>query len=230
MPVKGTKVLEAVKGSTVISTYVTGSPVAPAAGTLAVYVDLAASDQHRKMEVAERVGELIDRAREENYDRDTGSTTLYYFTRLRDGKGGIQKTTDPSSLILNYEPVDGTVIDFVDGGGGDDTIIDSTDGFLEAGFLAGQSITVTGSTSNDGIYVPTAVTASTMTFATGTLVATEEGINGVDFTADIKAIAEGDVAIGINTGVLSGNRGSLLLDSCFQQIIDWLMEQDRLTV
>ena len=230
MPVKGTKALEATKGSTVITTYTTEVPVAPAAGTLAIYVDLAAEDQHRQMEVAERLGELIDRAREENYDRDTGSTTLYYFTRLRDGKAGIQRTIDPSSLVLEYEPVDGTVINFVDGGGLDDTITDDTASFLSEGFVAGEDVVITGSTSNDGTYSPTIVTASTMTFATGTLVATEEGINGVTFTSTIKAISEGDVAIGINTEVLSGNRGSLLLDSCFQQIIDWMSEQDRLTV
>lgn len=230
MPVQGTKLLEAVKGATVISTYVSGTPIAPAAGALAVYVDLAVEDRHREVEVIERLGNLIDRAREENYDRASGVDTLYYFMRLRDGKEGIQKTIDPSSLVLEYEPPDGTVIDFVDGLLEDDTITDSTAGFLVEGFEAGKDVVVTGSTSNDGTYTPTAVTAGTMTFATGTLAATEPGINGVTFTSTIKAISEGDVAIGINTSILSGNRGSMLIDSCFQQIIDWMAEQHRLTV
>jgi len=139
MPVKSTKLLEAVKGTTVISTYVTGAPVAPAAGTLAVYVDLAATDQHRAVEVAGKLTNLIDRAREAGFNRPS-VTTQYY--RM---------------------PIDG----------GKDSIVATT-------------------TSTD--------------------------------------IVEGDVAIGIEGSVLAGGRGSILLDSCFRQLIDWMSEQDRLTV
>lgn len=139
MPVKGTKLLEAVKGSTVISTYVTALPVAPAAGTLAVYVDLAVADQHRGVEVSDRLSTLIDRAREINYNRPT-ATTIYLRMPLNGGKDSIVVTTLSTDIV------------------------------------------------------------------------------------------EGDVAIGINTAIISGNRGSILLDSCFGQIIDWMGEQDRLTV
>lgn len=139
MPVKGTKALEAVKGTTVITTYVTGAPVAPAAGTLAVYVDLAAADQHRQVEVLNRLRMLVDRAREVNYKRPL-VTTLYFRMPLDGGKNSIEDTTTSTEVV------------------------------------------------------------------------------------------EGDVALGINTAVLSDSRGSLLIDSCFQQIIDWMSEQDRLTV
>ena len=140
MPVKGTKLLEAVKKTTVISTYTTGALVAPAAGHLSVYVDLAAADQHRFLEVANRLEDLINRAREENYRRPAASTTCYYYVYLKDSKAGIV------------------------------------------------------------------------------------------FTTTSTAVVEGMVAIGIHADVRSGSRGSILLDSCWKGIIEWLGEQDRLTV
>lgn len=139
MPVKGTKALEAVKGTTAITTYVSGAPVAPAAGTLAVYVDLAAADQHREVEVGNRLRDLVNRARENEYGGRV-ATTLYY--RM---------------------PIDGS-----------------------------RSSIVSTTLSTD--------------------------------------IVEGDVAIGIEASVRAGAHGSVLLDSCFQQIVDYMAEQDRLTV
>ena len=139
MPVKATKLLEAVKGTTVLSTYVTGAPVAPAAGTLAVYVDLAAADQHREVEVIGKLTNLIDRARELNYSRPS-VTTQYYRMPLNGSKDSIVATTLSTAIV------------------------------------------------------------------------------------------EGDIAIGIEGSVIGGSRGSILLDSCFEQIIDWMSEQGRLTV
>lgn len=140
MPVKGTKALDAVKKTTVITTYVTALPVAPAAGHLSVYVDQAVASQHREMEVGVRLKELIDRAREENYNRPTAVTTVYYVMNIDAGKDSIRTTTVSTTIVA------------------------------------------------------------------------------------------GDIAIGINTTVLSGSRGSALIDVAFKEIIDWLGEQGRLTV
>ena len=140
MPVKGTKALEAVKKSTVISTYTTALPVAPAVGHIAVYVDLAAADQHQKMETINALKELIDRAREENYRRPSGSTTCYYYV----GAGPGRKSQ-------------------------------------------------------------------------------------ITFTTTSTEIQEKMVAIGIEASVRSGSKGSLLLDTCWKEIIDWMSEQGRLT-
>lgn len=74
----------------------------------------------------------------------------------------------------------GVGIDFVDGGGSDDTITDGGSGFIAAGFAPGDLLFIQGSTSNDpasGALI-TAVVAGTLTFATGTLVATEVGLAG----------------------------------------------------
>lgn len=81
-----------------------------------------------------------------------------------------------------YTPADGTTIAFVDGGAGADTITDSADGFVTAGFEVGDTITVAGSTSNDGDYTLVDVAAGTLTLATGTVTAAEDGIEGISFT------------------------------------------------
>ena len=139
MPVKFTKAIEAVKKTTVLSTYVTALPVAPASGHLAAYVDLAAADQHRDLEVVARLAELINRAREEDYRRPS-STTCYYYTTLVNGKSRITFT------------------------------LTSTD------------------------------------------------------------IVEGAVAIGIEGTVRGGTKGSMIMDSCWNEMIAWANEQYRLTV
>ena len=138
MPVKGEKALNASKHTTAITTYTTGAPVSPAASSLAIYVDLAATDQHRIVEVYERLKDLMNRAMEENYRRP-GSGTFYY-----------------------YMPIDGARADI-----------------------------------------------------TYTLVSTE--------------IVEGNVAIGMSGNVKGGGRGSLIINACWKEIRDWMMEQERLT-
>lgn len=140
MPVKGTKVLQAVKSTTVISTFVTGAPVAPADVHLSVYVDLASAGQHRYLEVKERLKELINRAREENYRRPAGAVAGYYYTYLNKGKSGITFTTLATDIV------------------------------------------------------------------------------------------EGMVAIGIGATVRNESKGSIILDACWTEIIDWMSEQHRLTV
>lgn len=132
--VKGSKLLEDVKGNTVVTTYTSGSPVAPAAGTLAVYFDLADADEHRAVEIANRLKELISRARELNYSKPTAAA-IYLRCPLNGSKHDIEVTTDSTDIVLH------------------------------------------------------------------------------------------DVAIGISATVRSGESGSILFDSCFQQIIDKMWEQ-----
>ncbi|HAK58770.1 MAG TPA: hypothetical protein DCO77_00060, partial [Nitrospiraceae bacterium] len=61
------------------------------------------------------------------------------------------------------------MIAFVDGGGGNDQITDTANGFVAAGFLSGDDIVVSGSASNDGAYTILAITAGTIDVATGSL-------------------------------------------------------------
>ena len=57
-----------------------------------------------------------------------------------------------------------------------DTITDSANGFLTAGYAAGMQISVSGSTSNDGVYTISSVAAGTITLvATDSLTAELEG-------------------------------------------------------
>ena len=138
MPVKGEKALNASKHTTAITTYTTGAPVGPTTSSLAIYVDLAAADQHRIVEVYERLKDLMNRAMEEDYRRP-GSGTFYY-----------------------YMPINGARAD----------------------------ITYT--------------------------------LLGAD-------IVEGTVAIGMSGNVKGGGRGSNIMNTCWKEIRDWMMEQERLT-
>lgn len=138
MPLKATKALEDVKGNTVVSTYLTGAAVAPEVGHLSIYVDLLSEDQHREVEIRERLADLISRAREEDYLRPTVITTVYYRMNLNESRADI------TSTVLNTD------------------------------------------------------------------------------------IVEGDVAIGISAEVVVGGRGSLLIDSCFREIVDFMGETNQL--
>jgi hypothetical protein len=89
-----------------------------------------------------------------------------------------------------YTPTDGTTITFVDGGGGADTITDSVNGFLAAGFEAGDEFTVSGSTSNDGDYTIVSVTAGTITLNTGAITTAEPGVAGVAFAEKTTAVED----------------------------------------
>ena len=75
------------------------------------------------------------------------------------------------ALETTTAKISGTTIAFVDGGGGSDTITDSGNGFVTAGFEATDKIRIIGSASNDGDYQLTAAVAGTLTMATGSLTA-----------------------------------------------------------
>jgi len=104
---------------------------------------------------------------------------LKFSTGLRDMLNGLQ--AEVVGAII------GVGLTFVDGGGSDDSITDSGNGFVSAGFAPGQKIFVQGSTSNDGISGTriTTVAAGAIGLPTGT-VAAEAGLAGT-----VVAVAEG---------------------------------------
>jgi hypothetical protein len=75
------------------------------------------------------------------------------------------------ALETTTAKISGTTIAFVDGGGGSDTITDSGNGFVTAGFEATDKIRIIGSASNDGDYQLTGAVAGTLTMATALLTA-----------------------------------------------------------
>ena len=87
-------------------------------------------------------------------------------------------------IVKFYKSITGIDIAFVDGGTGADTIIQVAAQFVIAGFVAGDSIVVSGSTSNDGTYTIVSVVAGTITLATGLLTAE---IAGDSVTIDSEA-------------------------------------------
>lgn len=87
--------------------------------------------------------------------------------------------------------VRGTGIAFVDGGGGADTITDTGNGFIAAGFQAGDHFNVVGSTDNDGAYTIVSVVAGTITLATATLTA-EGAAADVTIGATVQLVLETD--------------------------------------
>ena len=63
-------------------------------------------------------------------------------------------------------------LEFVDGGGSDDSLTRNRGSFIDDGFGVGMTLTIANTTSNDGAaYVITGITADTLTFATGTITA-----------------------------------------------------------
>ncbi|MHC4310871.1 MAG: hypothetical protein ACYSW3_00185 [Planctomycetota bacterium] len=104
-------------------------------------------------------------------------------TGLRDDMLGLVATVRGAII--------GVGLAFVDGGGSDDTITDSGNGFVTAGFAPGDVLFVLGANTaaNDVACsgaVLTAVVAGTITFATGTVDTAEAGIAGT-----VVAIARG---------------------------------------
>lgn len=86
---------------------------------------------------------------------------------------------DPSAPLDVQETADGDVVGpatdiaFVDGGGGADTITQVAAGF--GVFAAGELISISGSSSNDGQFTIVSVIAGTITLATGTLTTESAG-------------------------------------------------------
>jgi len=91
-------------------------------------------------------------------------------------KSGGTAVTDVE--ITLREAVEGTLIvanvtlEFVDGGGSDDSLTRNRGSWIDDGFGVNQTITITNTASNDGSsYVITGIDALTLTFATATVTA-----------------------------------------------------------
>ena len=97
----------------------------------------------------------------------------------------VQNSNENSGLLtINFATINRTDIAFVDGAGGEDTITTVAGDFVAAGFVTGDIITVSGSTSNDGTYTLTNVAAQTLTMATGSLVISEDAGDNVTIAVD----------------------------------------------
>lgn len=107
-------------------------------------------------------------------------------------RSGFVFNKDDHATRLNIKGTIGPVatIAFVDGGAGNDSITDSGAGFVAAGLVAGNSITISGSASNNITVVAISVVAGTIEVATGSL--TTEGAGAaVTITADDELVTGG---------------------------------------
>ena len=98
-------------------------------------------------------------------------------------------TTDSSDYTYfdAQATLEGITVAFVEGGGAADTITDSGNGFVTAGFVASMPITVSGSTSNDGTYTIATVAAGTITLIAADDLADEAAGKNVTLTGGAAA-------------------------------------------
>jgi hypothetical protein len=124
------------------------------------------------------------------------NVTTVHFYRGNAFVTGISVDADVNDVIhenLTFQgsgtaDIQGTGIAFVDGGGGADTITDTGNGFIAAGFQPGHKITVSGSTTSDGDYTIVSVVAGTITLATGSLPGSEAAGDVVTISAQIQLV------------------------------------------
>ena len=139
------------------------------------------------------IKKLHSRARElRNLELESGSTIAYSGTNnftMATGVvyGGLNKfdfdaynsaTTDFTTVYSGFvegNELSGIDIAFVDGGAGEDTITRVAADFVSNGYKAGDILTVSGSTSNDGDYTILSVATDTLNVATGSLIAEGAG-------------------------------------------------------
>lgn len=91
------------------------------------------------------------------------------------------ETTIASTHTGTTSTITATTIAFVNSD--PDTITDSGNGFVAAGFVAGDTIIVSGSTSNDGTYTIATVAAGTLTLTSGAVLTPEGAGDSVTITA-----------------------------------------------
>lgn len=110
------------------------------------------------------------------------TTALTTYTNIRNGY----------QLRSEYVPsiTSATTIVFVDGAGGADSITDSGSRFVAYGFKLGMTISVSGSTSNDGEYTIAILAAGRLTLITGVLTA-----EGASATVTITGIPKSYVLV-----------------------------------
>lgn len=83
---------------------------------------------------------------------------------VKEWSGGIAEVASvTTNTITKKGYLAGATIAFNENGASSDTITDSGNGFVTAGFAAGDEIIISGSASNDGVYTIASVTAGTIT-------------------------------------------------------------------
>lgn len=114
----------------------------------------------------------------------SGSTTsdgTYVVSDVAAGTLSIPTASFPSTeaagdtVTLTANSITANTIAFVDGAGDPDTITDSGNGFVTAGFDDGDTISIIGSTSNNIGCIVSDVAAGVLTVPTGTLTAEDAG-------------------------------------------------------
>ena len=108
----------------------------------------------------------------------------------------------PEQLLVKRRA---TTIAFSENTASADTITDSANGFLIAGFQAGDQITVAGSTSNDGTYTVSTVVAGTITLLAREDIATEAAGATVTLTAP-KTVPDG---VSVTVKAMYANTGTI---------------------
>jgi len=114
----------------------------------------------------------------------------------------VESSGTPEQLTVKQRA---TTIAFNENDADADTITDSGNGFLVAGFQAGDQITVDGSASNDGTYTINTVVAGTITLLAREDLATEAAGATVTLTAP-KAVPDG---ISVNLKAKAANTGNI---------------------
>jgi len=111
-------------------------------------------------------------------------------------------------------------IAFVENDASSDTITDTANGFLVAGFQPGDTITVSGSASNDGTYTVATVAAGTITLlskndltdeaaaATVKIVATKTVPDGIGVTVKSKNANSGIIHVGYSSATALNTAGA----------------------
>ena len=108
----------------------------------------------------------------------------------------------PEQLLVKRGAV--TTIAFNDNSADADTITDSGNGFLIAGFQPEDRLTVSGSSSNDGTFIVETVTAGTITLRTNEVLTTEAASASITLTAP-KAVTQGAAVVIKASNSNSGN-------------------------
>lgn len=120
-----------------------------------------------------KIDNVIDGATTADYDPivlaslETSKTKAYV--------GDLKCGTFETDGIIDEISYTATTISFVENGASPDTIEDSANGFVDAGFTAGKSITISGSTSNNIQTTITTVAAGSLTIPDGVLTAEVAG-------------------------------------------------------
>jgi hypothetical protein len=128
---------------------------------------------------------------------------------------GLKFSSGLRNALMGPAMLQGTSLAYVDGGGGSDTITDSENRFLLAGFRVGDTISSAGSTTganNLSTVTLTGVAAGTLTFATATVDTAEAFVANTRVYADT-ADASGDFATIMAGGVIHIYSGSQPTDA-----------------